>query len=275
MSGQAQEIGPENRWSLLWARTTRNVDFVNIGLGVLSITAVFLLWEYAEPLNVPGLRRVPPPTEVVSEAASLIYSDSYWLGWVYSIERIFLGFFIAQLVGIPIGLSLALSRAFRDMAFPITEILRPIPPVAWLPVSILFWPTDESSIVFIVFLGALWIVLINTMGGARNVDSSLIRAAISLGSRRSDIFWRIILPATLPSILTGMTVGMGIAWEMVVAAEMIAGDTGLGYLLWLSFKIGNIGQVIVCMVSIGIAGALSSMVIRWIGGLVTPWRRSV
>lgn len=88
------------------------------------------------------------------------------------------------------------------------------------------------------------------------------------------MFWRIILPATIPSIVTGMTVGMGISWEMVVASEMIAGDTGLGYLLWESFRNGAMGQVIVCMVSVGIAGYFSSALIRALGGLATPWLRT-
>lgn len=188
-------------------------------------------------------------------------------------SRITSGFLIAQIVGIPLGLMMAMHRGFFDTTFPVVEILRPIPPVAWIPISIIFWPTRELSVVFIVFLGAFWVVLLNTIGGASNIDPNYKRAALSLGATPRDLFWRIILPATLPSIITGMAVGMGIAWEMVVAAEMVAGRTGLGYLLWQSFEVNAIAQVIVCMISIGIAGYLSSEIIRLFGGFVAPWQR--
>jgi NitT/TauT family transport system permease protein len=246
---------------------------LNLLLGVISIGTLGLLWEYAQPLGIPGVRNVPAPSEVVSASAKLLRSRLYWEGWMLSVQRITLGFLAAQIVGIPLGLMMAMHRNSFDTMFPIVEILRPIPPVAWIPVSIIFWPTRELSVVFIVFLGAFWIVLLNTIGGASNVDQNYKRAALSLGSTQRDLFWRIILPATIPSIVTGMAVGMGIAWEMVIAAEMIAGRTGLGYLLWQSFEINALAQVIVCMVSIGIAGYISSGIIRQLGGFAAPWQR--
>lgn len=245
---------------------------LNLLLGLISIGGLGLLWEFAQPLGIPGLNNVPPPSEVVRASANLLGSRLYWEGWLLSVQRITLGFLAAQIVGIPLGLMMAMHRNVYDTMFPIVEILRPIPPVAWIPVSIIFWPTRELSVVFIVFLGAFWIVLLNTIGGAANIDPNYKRAALSLGSAQRDLFWRIVLPATLPSIVTGMAVGMGIAWEMVVAAEMIAGRTGLGYLLWQSFEINAIAQVIVCMISIGVAGYISSEIIRQFGSFVAPWR---
>jgi NitT/TauT family transport system permease protein len=246
---------------------------LNLLLGTISIGTIGLLWEFAEPLGIPAIRNVPPPSEVVRASANLLTSSLYWDGWVLSLRRITLGFLIAQVVGIPLGLLMAMHRTSFDTVFPIIEILRPIPPVAWIPISIVFWPTRELSVIFIVFLGAFWIVLLNTIGGASNVDPNYKRAALSLGSSRRDLFWRVILPATIPSIVTGMAVGMGIAWEMVVAAEMIASRTGLGYLLWQSFEVNAIAQVIVCMISIGIAGYISSEIIRQLGGFLAPWQR--
>jgi NitT/TauT family transport system permease protein len=128
------------------------------------------------------------------------------------------------------------------------------------------------SVIFIIFLGAFWIVVLNTIGGASNIDPNYKRAALSLGSKPRDLFWHIILPATLPSIITGMTVGIGIAWEMVVAAEMVAGRNGLGYLLWQSFEINAIARCFVCIVSIGLAGFVSSQLIRVAGRYITPWQ---
>jgi NitT/TauT family transport system permease protein len=253
-----------------WVTSRFNANF---GLGALSLASFFLLWQFATYLRIPLLENVPRPTVVFASSLDLLTSEQYWQGWYLSVQRIAIGFIAAQLVGVPLGLGMALSRWTFDTTFPVMEVLRPIPPVSWIPIAIIFWPTREASIIFIVFLGAFWIVLLNTIGGASTVDISYRRAALSLGSRRWDLFWRIIFPATLPSIFTGMAVGMGITWESVVAAEMIAAKTGLGYLLWLSFEINAIPQVIVCMVSIGIAGYISSAIVRAIGELATPWRR--
>ena len=246
---------------------------VNLLLGVISLGTIAFIWEFAEPLGIPAVRDVPPPSRIVVAAADLLVAEQYWLGWGLSFQRIGTGFILAQLIGIPLGLAMAINRFSFGTIFPIIEILRPIPPVAWIPISIVFWPTREQSVIFIVFLGAFWIVLLNTIGGASNIDKAYQRAALSLGSTPRDLFWKIILPATIPSIVTGMAVGMGISWEMVVASEMIAGDTGLGYLLWQSFQINAIAHVIVCMVSIGIAGYFSSALIRALGGFATPWLR--
>ena len=112
-----------------------------------------------------------------------------------------------------------------------------MPPVAWIPIAIIFWPTREMCTIFIVFLGAFWIVLLNTIGGASTIDPAYRQRRAVARLQPRDLFRYIIFPATLPSIVTGMAVGMGICWEMVVAAEMIAGVYGLGYLLWQSFEI--------------------------------------
>ena len=263
--GKRKKAARFRRWLAGWWN-------LNLLLGLVSIGSLAFLWEFARPLGIPALSSVPPPSEVIRASANLLGSRLYWDGWMLSVQRITLGFLAAQIVGIPLGLIMAMHRNAFDTMFPIVEILRPIPPVAWIPVSIVFWPTRELSVVFIVFLGAFWVVLLNTIGGASNVDPNYKRAALSLGSTQRDLFWRIVLPATIPSIVTGMAVGMGIAWEMVVAAEMIAGRTGLGYLLWQSFEINAIAQVIVCMISIGVAGYISSEIIRQFGGLVAPWR---
>lgn len=256
-----------------FARWLRSLWGLNLALGVISVSTLGILWQFAGTLGIPGLKDVPPPSAVVVAATDLLVSEQYWTGWLKSFQRIGIGFVIAQFIGIPLGLAMAISRGAFGTIFPIIEILRPIPPVAWIPISIVFWPTREQSVIFIVFLGAFWIVLLNTIGGASNIDSAYKRAALSLGSQPRDLFWKIILPATVPSIVTGMAVGMGISWEMVVASEMIAGDTGLGYLLWQSFQINAISHVIVCMVSIGIAGYFSSGLIRMLGGFAAPWQR--
>jgi NitT/TauT family transport system permease protein len=134
------------------------------------------------------------------------------------------------------------------------------------------------SIAFVTFLGAFLTIVINVLGGARTIDVRYLRAVQSMGASQWDLFWRIILPGTLPSIFTGAAVGMGITWEVVVAAEMISGGGtqgggGLGFFIWNSYMGGSLPQIVVGMISIGIAGYLSSTVIRMIGRSAMPWRK--
>ena len=243
--------------------------------GVISIAGLILAWEVGRRLRLPGFAAVPAPSEVYKVLAASISEPKFWDHWTASFSRVLSGFVAAQIIGIPLGLTMAMSRLFHATTFPLLEIMRPIPPLAWVPTSIIFWPTTELSIGFVIFLGAFFAVVINVIGSARNIDVRYLRAAQSLGSRPSDIFLRIILPAVLPGIFIGMAVGMGITWEVVVAAEMIAGKSGLGYLTWSSYVGGNYPQIIIGMISIGIAGYVSSSLIRLLGRFATPWQRTL
>jgi NitT/TauT family transport system permease protein len=253
-----------------WVARRWNLELL---LWFISLSTFALVWQFAKTWHIPFLNSLPSITDVIAGAKDLVTSSKYVEAWGLSTRRITLGFLAAQIVGVPLGLAMAMSRTTFYVSFPIIETLRPIPPIAWIPVAIIFWPTRELSVIAIVWLGAFWIVLLNTIGGASNIDIAYKRAALSLGSKPHHIFWRIVLPAAVPSIVTGMAVGMGISWEMVVASEMIAGNNGLGDLLWQSFEINAMDQVIICMVSIGIAGYISSAIIRALGQAITPWQR--
>jgi NitT/TauT family transport system permease protein len=272
--------------------------------GVASIAVFLILWEigsrskqwmapefftpFKEFLGAMGFKKdylpwvgaVPAPSAVLDSWTAVFVDPSYWQSWYMSFFRVMSGFIAAMIIGIPFGLSLAMSRVAHGIGFPVFEVLRPIPPLAWVPASIIFWPTQESAITFITFLGAFYTVVINVLGGARSIDVRYFQAAQSMGASRADIFRRVILPGTLPSIVVGSAVGMGITWEVVVAAEMISGGGsqiggtrggGLGFFIWLSYVGGSYEQIVVGMISIGIAGFISSELLRWGGRYVTPW----
>ncbi|HXR59113.1 MAG TPA: ABC transporter permease subunit, partial [Burkholderiales bacterium] len=199
-----------------------------------------------------------------------------------SSRRVLSGFVAAMIIGIPFGLAMATSRVFNDITFPVFEILRPVPPLAWVPAAIIFWPTQELSIGFVIFLGAIFTIMLNVIGGARSIDIRFFQAARSMGSSSWDIFRRIILPGVLPSIIVGCEVGIGITWNVVVAAEMISGGGGaiqssagggLGFFIWNSYIGASYPLIVVGMISIGIAGYISSAIIRRLGILATPWLR--
>ena len=172
---------------------------------------------------LPWIGAVPAPTEVLAAWVAVLGEPGYWQSWYMSFFRVLAGFVAAMLIGIPFGLLLAVSRTAYGIGFPVFEVLRPIPPLAWVPASIIFWPTQELSIVFITFLGAFFTIVINVRRRRALDRRALLPGGASMGSRKWDIFWRIILPGTLPSIVVGSAVGMGITWEVVVAAEMISG----------------------------------------------------
>jgi NitT/TauT family transport system permease protein len=243
--------------------------------GTISILGVLIFWEIGRRFHFPFLSAVPAPTEVIGSFDKIAGNAKFWNDWVSSFSRVLSGFALAQLIGIPVGLLMAINSKLRYLWFPPLEILRPIPPLAWVPTSIIFWPTTELSIIFVIFLGAFFTVVLNVLGGARSIDERHIRAALSFGSKPRDVFWKIVLPATMPSIITGMAVGMGVTWEVVVAAEMIAGKSGLGYFTWASYVGGNYPQIVVGMISIGIAGYFSSGAIRLLGKYATPWQRQI
>lgn len=253
----------------------------------VSLAVFLLLWEVSSQSKdwfgfaMPWVGIIPAPTKVAAAWVALLPDPGYWQSWYMSFYRVIGGFTVAMIVGIPLGLVMATSRIFRATFFPVLEVLRPVPPLAWVPLSIIFWPTQELSIVFVTFLGAFFTVVINVLGGARSIDLRYIQMASSLGYSRWNVFRRIVFPATLPSIVTGAAVGMGITWEVVVAAEMISGGGnsiggsggGLGFLIWNSYNGGNYAVIVVGMISIGIAGYLSSGALRMFGVLLTPWLR--
>ena len=256
--------------------------------GIIAIAIFLVIWEVgarSEQLfgyRFPFLGLVPPPSDVFVSWGGLIGNPSYWQSWYMSFLRVFGGFTAAMIIGIPLGLFMAVNKTFYGMYFPTFEIMRPIPPLAWVPASIIFWPTQELSIAFVTFLGAFYTIVINVLGGARSINKQYLQAAQSMGASQWDIFRRIVLPATLPSIVVGSAVGMGITWEVVVAAEMISGGGssgggeggGLGFFIWSSYVGGSYEQIVVGMISIGIAGYFSSELLRQLGGLLTPWLKT-
>jgi NitT/TauT family transport system permease protein len=267
-----------------WAKHRKGLVGKTAQRGVIAILAFLVLWEVGSRwfdwfgFRLPIIGLIPAPTAVVASWAGLVDSAGYWLSWYQSTLRVFTGFLAAMVLGIPFGLAMAVNRYFRDIFFPPFEILRPIPPLAWVPASLIFWPTQELSIAFVTFLGAFYTIVINVLGGARSIDVRYLRAAKSMGASQWHLFSRIILPGTLPSIFTGAAVGMGITWEVVVAAEMISSGGrqeggGLGFFIWNSYVGGSLEQIVVGMISIGIAGYISSSIIRKLGDLAMPWRR--
>lgn len=282
-------IAPGRRSASGLVRIRKAVGATGLRRGIIGLAVFIGLWQVATSFDewvgpsLPIVARLPAPSSVLDAFVGLVGSYGFWQSAYLSFVRVMWGFVAAMVIGIPFGLLMAVSRTAKAICFPPFEILRPIPPLAWVPAAIIFWPTQELSITFVTFLGAFFTVVINTVGGAEQIDRRFLLAARSMGANKKTIFRKVLLPATLPSIATGAVVGMGITWQVVVAAEMISGGGGgtssgggggLGFLIWNSYLGGAIPQVVVGMIGLGVAGYVSSTLVRMLSTKLMPWKRA-
>jgi NitT/TauT family transport system permease protein len=246
-------------------------------IGAVSLALFLLGWHLLTTYRVVFFVRftnVPSPAAVYESLTRAMHDSKFLMHVMLSCRRILLGFSLAAIVAVPLGLVMGRFKLIHEIVFPITEILRPIPAIAWVPMAIMLWPTNEQSIVFITFLGSFFPILVNTLHGMSLVDPVLVRASQCLGAREMSIFREVYFPASLPHIFTGLTVGMGVAWVSLIAAEMISGQFGIGYYTWEAYSLVQYSDIALGMICIGVLGLGSSALIRGLGRLVMPWNRS-
>lgn len=246
-------------------------------LRALSVAACVGLWQWASmtraDLGVVTFLNVPAPTDVLVAARELFGSPKLWQHLGNSVFRVLAGFAAAGATGVVLGLLIGRSRLAEDTLLPPLEILRPIPGVAWLPLAILMFPSAELSMIFITYMGALFPILIATIHGVGALDPRLIASSRSLGARPLRLFLEVVLPGALPSIITGMSIGMGTSWFCLVTAEMIGGQYGIGYFTWESYNLQRYPDIVLGMLLIGLLGMLSSALVLRAGAWLTPWQQ--
>lgn len=260
--------------ALRWYRLNKDRLLTTL-IGALSLLAFLLVWHLLTKYRVTFFVRftnVPSPLAVYESFSKASHDPKFGMHLLLSCRRIFIGFTLAAVVGVPLGLVMGRFKLIHRIVFPVAEVLRPIPAIAWVPMAIMLWPTNEQSIVFITFLGAFFPVLVNTLHGMSLVDPVLVRAAQCLGARERSIFREVYFPGSLPHIFTGLTVGMGVAWVSLIAAEMISGQYGIGYFTWEAYSLVQYADIALGMIAIGVLGLGSSLLIRAGGSLVMPWR---
>lgn len=240
----------------------------------LSLGMFIAFWYFATKYKLDFYIRfnnIPSPGEVWDNAAYLAQSDKFYNNMYVSLRRILLGFGIATVLGVALGLLIGQYRSARGLLFPLFETLRPVPAIAWVPMAIMLWPTNETSIVFITFLGSFFPILLNTIHGVNSVDPVLLRAARCLGTSEFGLLRQVVLPASLPHIFTGLAIGMGVAWVSLIAAEMISGQFGIGYFTWEAYSLIEYADIAIGMIVIGVLGLLCSGAIRILGTMLMPW----
>lgn len=267
----------------LVAVTTRVADWFQSPLPYLMLIgfAVFLGWWYfaVEVWKLPRFQKLPGLTVVVREwlsenpmyGLSLFTAEYYDHIWV-SIRRVGIAFFLAIGLGVPLGLGLGWHRGFREYVFPVFEILRPVPILAWVPISLIVFKGTETPVIFLTFIAAFFITTLNTMLGVQSIDPSYVRAASCLGASRQQIFRHVIVPGSLPFIFTGLQIAVGISWFSLVAAEMVSGEYGLGYVINTSYAKIQYPTIAIGMITLGAVGYTTSAAIRLLGRLLMQWR---
>lgn len=234
-------------------------------VGTASVILGVVLWHMATLYNVNyfvNFENIPSPAKVASAFFTHVVNDTFHTHILVSLRRILIAYGIAVVMGVVLGLFVGRSKTVRAAVLPYIEIIRPIPAVAWIPLAILMWPTEESSIVYITFLGALFPIILNTVHGVEQTPEVLVRAAQSLGAKRLQIFWHVVLPAALPSISAGLAIGMGISWFSLLAGEIISGQYGIGYFTWNAYSLINYPDIVVGMLVIGGLGSLSTYLVK-------------
>jgi len=246
------------------------VGFVIFFGAWLLLSEVFKVWRFA---SLPGPRQVllewfnPHPVYGMS-----LYTPDYYMHVWMSLRRVLWAFVISTGLGVPFGLFLGWSKIFREFTFPVFETLRPIPVLAWVPLAIVMFKGDETPVIFLTTLASFYATALNTMLGVQSIDESYPRAAACLGASKWQIFRHIIVPGALPFIFTGLQISVGVAWFSLVAAEMVSGEYGLGYLINSSYVNVQYVVIIIGMISVGIVGYATSALVRLAGDYLMQWR---
>ncbi|OPY28465.1 MAG: taurine transporter subunit [Methanocella sp. PtaU1.Bin125] len=243
---------------------------------ISGILAVIVIWELATTyLHLFKPVILPPPSTVLVSMIAMVGNGEIFMHAGYSLMRVLLGFLVAAVVAIPLGIAMGWVREISYVIDPIMEVLRPIPPIAWIGLALLWFGLGLNSAVFLVFIGAFFPILLNTVSGVRSVDKKLIEVAYTFGARDLEVLRKVVIPAALPTIYTGMRVGMGIGWMCVVAAEMVAVKYGLGNLILEASNFLQTDRVFVGMITIGILGLVINVIFQLAGDRVFAWQKGV
>ncbi|MEN4017638.1 MAG: ABC transporter permease [Methanobacterium sp.] len=233
---------------------------------------IIILWSFLTFLNFVPSYILPTPYEVLTSFFELLVSGELFIDMVSTIIRIIVGFLIAAAVAIPIGIGIGWSKEIETLLNSVIQILRPIPPLAWIPFALLWFGLGLQSEVFIIFIGAFFPILLNTIDGVKGVEKVFIEAAYTLGASERQLLSNVVLPASLPGIFTGLRIGIGIGFMSSIAAEMIAAKSGLGYLIMKAMRLIDTGDVIVGMLTIGVIGFVINLLFKKAEDRYILWR---
>ena len=260
----AVETSP--RWRWLRQRAA-------LAIKVLSVLAFLALWTASTELGWVSPIFLPSPAAIARQADKLMHAGDLWEAIIASSRRVFLGYAIAAAVAVPLGIVMGVWWPAKAVMDPFISLLRPLPSITWIPLSILWLGIGEGQKTMIVFMGTWIYILLYTVESTKRVDPLLIRAARNLGASDLAIMREVILPGALPGIISGLKVTLAISWSCVISAEMVAAQTGLGALIWFAKDWGNLALVLVGMAGISLTVLVADAVAERLEWVLLPWER--
>ena len=244
---------------------------------IFSFIIFFSFWQTASVLA--GQALLPSPWAVLQKAVEMytgaIGGNSMYAHIAYSLRRVLSAYLLAGGIGIPMGIAMGWSPVCRKIISPVFELLRPIPPLAWIPIAILWLGIGEGPKIFICFIGAFVIFVLNAYTGMRYADTLLIDAARTFGATKRQQLFNVAIPASLPSVFAGVQNAMSMAWMCVVAAELVGAREGVGFIIIQGTDVNDPSMVIVGMITIGAIGLALASSLRWLERCLCPWRRDL
>ena len=253
-----------------WSRRLQLVLLINI----TSVLTFLSIWYFATESGWVAAVFLPSPVTVAGEANKLLQTGELWQAVLVSAKRVFTGFGLAALISIPLGILMGVWWPAKAIVDPFVSLLRPLPSITWIPLTMLWLGIGEAQKTAIVFMGSWLYVLLATLEATKRVDPMLIRAARNLGANDFAVMREVVLPGALPGILGGLKITLAIAWSCVLSAEMVAAQTGLGAMIWQAKDWGNLPLVLVGMVGISLTVLLADWVAERVERLLLPWERN-
>lgn len=240
---------------------------------ILPFLALILLWQLVSWLGLLNADIVPGPAAVFKSFLKMLYSGDLLLDIFYSVKRVFIGFIFAAVFGVTLGVLLSYFKRASFIFTPIFELLRPIPPIAWIPIAILWFGLGDKPAYFIVFVGSFFPIFINSFWGIRETKTIHLNVARNFGASSLILFTDVLLPCSLPRILHGLRIGLGLAWTSVISAELVGAQSGLGYMIQLNRIMLKTSNIIAGMVVIGMIGFTMNYFIHILEKKLTLWNK--
>ncbi len=228
----------------------------NIILRLILPVVILIIWQVICDRGLVSPASMASPSRIVTTIGEQLIAGTFWNNIIVSFTRVLTGFMIALVIALVLGVAIGLNKNVDLLTRFLIQVLKPIPPIAWIPLAILWFGIGESSKIYIIFYGAFFPILLNTVDGIHNIDKRYLELGQVYEIDRSRLIRKVILPGALPQILTGIRVGLGNAWVSVVAAEMIAATKGIGYMLSNGRSLSRPDWVILAMILIGVVGKL-------------------
>lgn len=238
---------------------------------IALIIVMLTVWYVLSEMGVINRVLLPSPRIIMQTFINKIADGSLFSELWISIVRVLEGYFCAIILGVLLGIWIGLSEHMYRLTKVLIQILRPIPPIAWIPLVILWMGIGELSKVFLIFLGGFFVVLINVIDGIRLIDPKLVEVAVAVETPRFKYITQLLIPAAMPTIFTGLRVALGTCWSCVVAAELVAASSGIGYMISNARNFGQMDVVIIGMISIGVVGKIMDEILKKIEKSVLKW----